>query len=193
MVFNPLKCKILRIYRKKSPSPILPYQLGGHVLEHVYNIKDLGVTVSFELQWTSYIEQITAKANRTQLGLVKGVCRDVGDVRTRRLLYCILVRSQLEYCSSLWSRHRALVENIQRHATKVILNYPPPNVSYIDRLTTLNLLPLEHRRSIKDIILFHKFKSGNMPIECNQFFIPTNSIHVTRNSIIQVTSKSCTK
>jgi hypothetical protein len=150
MVFNPLKCKILRISRKKSPSPIFPYQLDGNVLEHVSEIIYLGVTISFDLQWTRHIEQITAKANRT-LGLVKRVCRDVGDIRTRRLLYCTLVRPQLEYCSSLWSpyttKHRALVENVQRRATKFILNYPPSNVSYIDRLTILDLLPLEHRQS----------------------------------------------
>ena len=151
----------------------------------IYCWPNFGVTVSFDLQWTRHIEQTTAKANRT-LGLVKRVCRDVGDIRTRRLLYCTLVRPQLEYCSSLWSpyttKHRALVENVQRRATKFILNYPPSNVSYIDRLTILDLLPLEHRRSIKDIILFHKFKSGIMPIECNQFFNPTNSIRTTRNS-----------
>ena len=185
-------CKILRISRKKSPSPIFPYQLDGNVLEHVSDIKDLGVTVSFDLQWTRHIEQTTAKANRT-LGLVKRVCRDVGDIRTRRLLYCTLVRPQLEYCSSLWSpyttKHRALVENVQRRATKFILNYPQSNVSYIDRLTILDLLPLEHRRSIKDIILFHKFKSGIMPIDVISF-LTLPIVFVQLVTLIQVTSKS---
>ena len=113
IVFNPLKCKILRISRKKSPSAIFPYQLDGNVLEHVSDIRDLGVTVSFDLQWTRHIEQITAKANRT-LGLVKRVCRDVGDVRTKRLLYCTLVRPQWEYCSNLWSPFSA-IHAVQRH------------------------------------------------------------------------------
>ena len=61
--------------------PTFPYKLDGHLLEYVTNMKDLGVTVSCQLEWTSQIEEITAKANRT-LGLVKRICRDVHDVRT---------------------------------------------------------------------------------------------------------------
>ena len=85
MTFKPSKRKALRISRKKLPTPTFPYKLDGHLLEYVTNMKDLGVTVSCELQWASQIEEITAKANRT-LGLVKRICRDVHDVRTRRLL-----------------------------------------------------------------------------------------------------------
>ena len=100
MTFNLSKCKALRISRKKSPTPTFPYKLDGHLLEYVTSMKDLGVAVSCHLQWTSHIEEITVKANRT-LGLVKRICRDVHDVRTRRLLYCSFVRPQLEYCSCL--------------------------------------------------------------------------------------------
>ena len=185
MTFNPSKCKALRISRKKSPTPTFPYKLDGHLLEYVTNMKDLGVTVSCQLQWTSHIEEVTAKVSKT-LGLVNRICRDVHDVRTRRLLYCSLVIPQLKYCSSLWSpytvKHRALVEIVQRRTTKFILNFPPSHVSYTDRLTKLNLLPLEYRRSIKDIILFYKFKSGIMPIECDKFFISKTVTHKTRNS-----------
>ena len=181
MNFNPSKCKALRISRKKSPVPTFPYNLDGQILEYVSNIKDLGVTISCRLQWTSHIENIPAKANRT-LGLVKRICHDVDDVRTRRLLYCSLVKPELEYCPmSLWSpytaKHRAFVENVQRRATKFILNYPLSHVSYTDRLKKLNLLPLKHRSSIKDIVLFCKFKSDIMRIECDKFFNSTTVIH----------------
>ena len=56
-------------------------------------MKDQGVAVSCQQQWTRYIKEITEKANRT-LGLVKRICRDVHDVRTRKLLHCSLVRPQ---------------------------------------------------------------------------------------------------
>ena len=49
------------------------------------------------------------------------------SVQTRKLLYTALVRPLLEYSSSVWSpyfvKHRRLIENIQRRATKFILNY----------------------------------------------------------------------
>ena len=152
MMFNSSKRKSLPISKKKSPRPEFRYHLNGHLLECVPYIKDLGVTVSSDLTWTRHIEEITAKANRT-LGLVQRVCNYVDDIATRRLLYCSLVRPQLEYCSCVWSphtaKHRALIENVQRRATKFILKYPPRNVSYAEKLVKLSLLPLENRRSIK--------------------------------------------
>ena len=73
------------------------------------------------------------------LGLVKRLCgRDLRDVQTRKLLYTALVRPLLEYSSSVWSpysvKHRRLIENFQRRATKFILNYPPREVSCTNRL-----------------------------------------------------------
>ena len=88
-----------------------------------------------------------AKANRT-LGLIKRACgNDITELETWKILYITLVRSQLEYASSLWSpytvKERALIENVQRRATKFILHYPGRDLSYKDRLVKLHLLPLE--------------------------------------------------
>ena len=128
MTFSPSKCKTLHISKKKNPTNARPYYLGDQSLESVPQVKDLGITISDKLQWADHIEVMTAKANRT-LGMIKRVCYDVNDKSVRKLLYSSLVLPQLEYCSCLWSpytiKHRALIENIQRRATKFILNYPP--------------------------------------------------------------------
>ena len=75
------------------------------------------------------------------------------------LLYCALVRPKLEYRSSMWcpyiTKHRALIENVQRGATKYILNYPS-NMSCKERLIKLNILPLEDRRETSDLLLCFK-------------------------------------
>jgi hypothetical protein len=96
------------------------------------------------------IEETVAKANRT-LGLVKRTCKDTHDQRVRKLLFCALVRPILEYASSLWSpytiKHKRLVENVQRRATKFILDYPH-DLTYANRLTKIKILPLEFRRDI---------------------------------------------
>ena len=65
-------------------------------------ITDLGVTVPNDLSWSKHIESIAAKAKKT-LGLVKRVCKELPDLKVRKLLYCALVRPKLEYASSLWS------------------------------------------------------------------------------------------
>ena len=109
MKFNESKCQVLRISRKKTKT-VAEYYLDGN-----------------DISWSRHIEEMVAKANRI-LGLVKRTCKDTHDVRVRKLLFCALVRPILEYASNLWSpytiKHKSLVENVQRRATKFILNYP---------------------------------------------------------------------
>ena len=125
------------------------------------------------MQWARHIEDIASKSNKT-LGLIKRICSHIANLDTKKLFYCALVRSRLEYCSSLWSpytvKHRALIENVQRRATKFILNYPSREMSYVDRLRELN-----------DILLLFKFKSGRMHIDCTKYFVPVTCHYVTRN------------
>ena len=151
MTFNTTKCTVLRLSKRRSRrKPLTTYHLGEEVLSHSPETSDLGVSVSGNCRWNSHIEQMCGKANRV-LGLVKRLCGSyIRDVQTRKVLYTALVRLLLEYSSSVWSpylvKHRRLIENIQRRATEFILNYSPREVSYINRLDQLNLLPLNFRR-----------------------------------------------
>ena len=126
-----------------------------------------------------------SKVNRV-LGLVKRLCgRDIRDVQTRKLLYMALVRPLLEYSSSVWSpyfvKHRRLIENIQRGATKFILNYPPRQVSYINRLDQLNLLPLDFRRQMHDLVLLFNYKTGTVTSNFGRFIHTATRHYRTRN------------
>ena len=58
-------------------------------------------------------------------------------------------------------------EGVQRRATKFILNYPSD--CYKERLTKLNLLPLEYRRDMKDLIFLFKCKLGLFNIELSDY------------------------
>jgi len=135
MAFNTTKCKVLRMSKRRSRRKLLnTYHLCEEVLSHSPETSDLGVSVSGNCTWSSHIEQMCAKANRV-LSLVKRLCgRDIRDVQTRKLSYTALVRPLLEYSSRVWSpylvKHRRLIENIQRRATKFVLNYLPREVSY---------------------------------------------------------------
>lgn len=171
---------------KKKNTIKKSYYLAGQVLESANQTKDLGVLVTTDLSWNTHIEYMCAKTNKL-LGLVKRVCCHIRDPATRhvQLLYCTLVRPRLEYASNLWSphtaKHVALIENIQRRATKFILNYPPSDVSYTERLKTLNLLPLEHRREINDLTLLYKIRTEIISVNFSNLLIPTTSRYSTRN------------
>ena len=135
MTFNLSKCKALHVSKKKSPSVYLPYRLANDNLECASLITDLGISISCDLQWKYHIRKMITGANR-KLGLIKRVCRLITNRYTRKILFCALVvRPRLEYCSSLWSpsviKYRALIENVQRRATKFILNYPSRDAFHI--------------------------------------------------------------
>ena len=74
-----------------------------------------------------------------------------------------------------------LLENVQRRATKFILNYPW-NMSYRDRLLKLSLLPLEYRRDIKELVLIYKARTGYADLGHQNVFRQTIVQQRTRNS-----------
>ena len=138
MDFNTKKCKIMRITRKQVPFTNSVH-MNDTVLEEVKEFKDLGILTDCSLSWNSHTDMITAKANR-MLGLIKRKCKDLKDTATLKTLFCYLVRSNLEYCSVVWSpftkRDIDKLERIQRRATKFILK---SNDQYDIRLRELKL------------------------------------------------------
>ena len=106
MQFHPLIYKVVSIHSSPSPLAALPfvnfhYHLGEVRLEYTESEKDLGVLINCKLNFTEQQENLLLKANQ-QLGLVRRTCNFLMDVRRRRVLYLILVRSQFEHCSPIW-------------------------------------------------------------------------------------------
>ena len=64
------------------------------------SVKDLGITISHDLSWTSHVVEVVNKANKV-LGLIK---RTIGsaDKNVFSTLYKSLVRPILEYASPVW-------------------------------------------------------------------------------------------
>ena len=91
------------------------------------------------------------------LNILYRTCRDITDISTKKLLYIAWVRSRLEYASVVWSpqtkRNINNLEQVQRRATRFILGR---DYSENERLSKLNLLPLQYRREINDLVFFFK-------------------------------------
>jgi hypothetical protein len=100
MVFNVDKCKTMSISRKKLTVDVTYTMKEQSWTMSLRTVKDLGITVSDDLNWRLHISNITSKANKV-LGLIKRVCKDLKDPDTRKTLYCSLVLPQLEHCSQL--------------------------------------------------------------------------------------------
>ena len=69
MRFQPVKCNIMQITRKRVKKITASYSLEGTVLENVEKIKYLGVTITNDLKWNTHVSNICTKANRTLASL----------------------------------------------------------------------------------------------------------------------------
>ena len=158
MKFNTGKCKVLTVTRKHKPFEF-SYHLYGNELLVCKEEKDLGILVSSDLKWGPHIQKMVAKANR-MLGLLKRTCLEITNVRVRRALFLTLVKSQLTYGSEVWCPSSTnlckKIEGVQRRATLRILWKKRGEMTYVERLTELNPIPLVYDREKKDITLYFK-------------------------------------
>ncbi len=99
---------------------------------------------------------------------IKRTCKDIENQSIRKLLYLTSVRSQLEFSSELWSpsevKYQLMLQGVQRRATKFILNYPD-DTDYKERLIQLNILPLDVRRNMRDLLFFFKCRARLLDIQ----------------------------
>ena len=100
-------------------------------------------------------------------------------------LYVSHVRSILEYCSLLWSptnvKDILLLERVQRHATKYILNNYS-NMSYAERCIKLSILPLCFRQEIIDLVLLYRYLHNYDDCDFSSYFELVRSLHSLRSS-----------
>ena len=107
------------------------------------------------------------------LGLLRKTCPLIKDIRVRRSLYLSLVKSHVNYATEVWSPSnislKLKVENVQRRATRWILQQRKGQQEYKDRLVALDLLPLCYGRELQDITFFYKALHGHIGIDISNF------------------------
>ena len=70
MRFQPIKCNMMQLTKKRIEKIQASYTLEGTILENVESIKYLGVTITNDLSWNIHENNICTKANRT-LGFLR--------------------------------------------------------------------------------------------------------------------------
>ncbi len=141
--FNETKCKSLHLGRSNQR---LEYRMETETLGDTKIEKDLGVFIDEELKFHVHVSKAVNKASRL-LGLIRATFTCL-DTTTMPRLFTTIVRPHLEYGNVIWHprfrRDSLEIEKIQRRATKLIPELK--NLPYDERLKSLRLPSLEHRR-----------------------------------------------
>ena len=129
--------------------------------------KDLGIWFQNTLKFDEHINYVVNRANR-RVGLIKRTFKSL-DRDSFLTLYKSLVRSILNYGRSVYypytKKNIQLIENIQRRATRILPELK--GLSYGERLKSLKLPTMHHRRKRYDLIQLHT---------CDTFLNPNREI-----------------
>jgi len=138
----------------------------------VDEVRDLGVTFHSDFSFGRHIQLVAASAFR-KLGYINRCAKLFKHADTLKLLYCTLVRSQLEYAPMVWDpyqqNHNPLLERIQHRFLRNIsfklgkpMKFTDHNYDHL--YADLNLMTLANRRILLGLSLLHKLLSG--AIDC---------------------------
>ena len=100
MRFQPVKCNMMQLTRKRIKKIHALYTLQGTDLENVESIIYLGVTITRDLRWNTHVSNVCTKANRTLGFLRRNLYFCPQEVK--EAAYKGLVRPVLDYGSSVW-------------------------------------------------------------------------------------------
>ena len=161
------KCNILEIGKHPTHSSFV---ISNKPIVHSTLVKDLGVNIQPNLQFDNHITDITKRANQRAFLILRSfISRNPQNLVRAFTCY---VRPLVEYASPVWSPSKLYlinaIENVQRRFTKRIPGLK--NLTYAERLTNLNLMSLEHRRLIADLVCCYNINHGFSSIKPEDLF-----------------------
>lgn len=166
---NISKCCCITFSRSVR-TPAYNYKINGQSLMRTDSVVDLGVTLDSKLLFSKHIENISTKAMKT-LGFILRITKDFKLIKTLKILYCSLVRSQLEYASQVWNPCYDKYINILERPQKKFLRFInfkakilSPDYEYDEVCFHHHLLPVQIRREAADLTFLSNIVSGR--IDC---------------------------
>ena len=183
MSFNNSKFEHMHYTLEETNDNIYKYTApnGSHI-DTKDLVKDLGITLSSDGNFTHHIYQVAKKA-RSQAGWIFRTFR-TREITPMLTLYKSLVIPLLEYCCQLWSPWRIgekqSLEAVQRSFTSRISSVQ--HLDYWARLRELELYSLERRRERYAILYIYKILIGNTSNNLNVQF----NIHKRRGRLCHI-------
>ena len=191
ILLNIKKCFHVNFSMLRSRNIDWVYFINDQCIEKVSSIKDLGVTFTYNLNFSTHINNIVKKSMQ-MYGFMKRILKPVCDPAVYISLYHTLIRSRLEYCSFIWSplaqSYSDKIERVQKNffrflAYKCNLH----NMSYVDLCIHFKFQTLKSRRDMLDVRMLNKILTNR--IDCPEllsfvsFNVPivNNNLPLTRS------------
>ena len=167
MRFQPVKCNMMQLTRKRIKKIHASYTLEGTNLENVESIKYLGVTITSDLRWNTHVSNVCTKANRTLGFLRRNLYSCPQEVK--EAAYKGLVRPVLDYGSSVWDPSGVVLqeelESVQKRTARFVTgNYNYETGSMTGILGQLKWESLKKRRKDNRLILLYKGLKGKASV-----------------------------
>ena len=170
------------------------FYIGNQCIPKVKHVRDLGVTISQDLKWSTHIHKIRSKSNI----LSHIILRTFSPSNYKLLvnLFKTYIRPIMEYNTSTWSPYLRQdlmeAESVQRSFTRKICQRANIKFSnYNDRLNKLQLESLQSRRIKNDLTLLYKIINHLIDINFTQYFQLHNlGGHNLRRNSLQITRKA---
>lgn len=185
----PNKCSWLLITNKQSISKEVSFSfnLAGITLTRADEVTDLGILFNGHLNFSDHITNIIGKAKQ-RLYLIKKTFTS-SDLNSLLIAFKSYIVPMLEYCSPVWSPSAVgdivRIEAVQRSFTKYLAARFLNNCSfsYKERLTKFNIISLERRRMVADLVLFYKIIYGLVDVNISTSFTKLNNARTRGHSL----------
>ena len=119
LIIQPSKSEHLS-FNYGSQSPTHTYTINNNSINTVNSVKDLGLHISSNLKWDTYLQSIKFKSERVA-HLILRTFKTL-DLNTYTKAYITYVRPLLEYNTPIWSPHLIyqvkLIESVQENIHK---------------------------------------------------------------------------
>ena len=161
--FNATKTKSVSFHHHRQPDFSVLSMNGVDLVESDSHDRLLGLTLSSDLKWDTYIARIAKNASK----MVGSFYRSRNFLSPSSILYLYKsqIRPTMEYCCHLWAgaSHRSLsaLDSVQ-HRLKGLVGP--------DLYSTLQ--PLSHRRDVASISLFYRYFHGKCSTELHSLVPP---------------------
>ena len=153
--FSAGKTQLVLFDRSKSTGAI-EVKMDGSVLEEKTSFKMVGLTLSFKLDWASYIVSIAKTASKKIGALIRSMKFLSPEVALH--LYKSTIWPCMEYCYNIWagapSCYLELLDKLQKRICRAV----GPSLA-------ASLEPLAHHRNVASLSLFYRYYFGRCSSE----------------------------